>query len=785
MRVKRELRISVRDLVEYGCRSGDLNGEFSGMRRAVDAIRAHQRIQRSRPADYQAEVPVTYRVEAGEFDLHVGGRIDGVYTGSDHDPGTVIDEIKTVSRWPDDGELPDHPMHWGQARVYGFIYAAQHGIDELDIQLTYCHLDSDEIRESRRSLAFEELKRFFEELIEGYLDWARTVISWSRLRDETIRSLTFPFPAYRPGQRRMAVETYRAVQAGDQLLMQAATGIGKTMAVVFAAVKAIADGCTDKVFYLTARTTGKSAAEKALAVLQGRGLRLKSLTLTAKDKICFCPDSGCNAEECEFARGYYDRRNAALREIFVQDAITRRYLEAACMRHRLCPFALSLELAHYVDCIICDYNYAFDPRVFLRRFFQETQERYTFLVDEAHNLVDRAREMFSAEIRKKSFLQLRRKIKRDLPELYKNLGKVNSWMLKTRKKAPTEQTSWAVRQPPEGIFGLLRQVSATMERWLVQNIKTEFKESLLDLYFEINAFIRVMERYDDAYVTCYDRTEKDLRIKLFCIDPAGQIAEALNRCKAAVFFSATMTPAQYFKTVFGCRDSAVSLCLPSPFAVENLKVFVADRISTLYRRRESTAAAVAEVLQSLVGQKKGNYLLFFPSYRYMHMVHDIYRGRGENVGIIVQKPDMSEEDRHAFLDRFARENPETLVGFAVMGGIFGEAIDLVGDRLSGAAIVGVGLPAVCLEREMIRQYYTDRIDAGFEFAYLYPGFNRVLQAAGRVIRSENDRGAVVLIDQRFATHRYRRLLPREWNPIRISGDAQLRQQLQQFWNSAP
>ena len=783
--MKSVLRISVRDLVEYGCRSGDLDIEFVGTRRAVDAIRAHQRIQHSRPSNYQAEVSVTYRVEKEDFDLHIGGRIDGVLTGSDDAPETVIDEIKTVTRWPDGDEFPDNPMHWGQARVYGFMYATQHGLQQVDIQLTYCHIDSGETRERRRTVDLQALRLFFEELANRYLAWARSVIAWGRLRDESIRSLQFPFPSYRPGQRRMAVETYRAVQASDQLIMQAATGIGKTMAVVFATVKAIADGHTDKVFYLTARTTGQSAAEKAVAVLASHGLRLKSLTLTAKDKICFSPGSACIAAECEFARGYYDRRNKALQDVFSQDAMTRPYLETACARHRLCPFALSLELALYADCIICDYNYAFDPRVFLRRFFSETQQRYTFLVDEAHNLVDRARDMFSAEVRKKSFLRLRSKVKRDLPGLYRNLGKVNTWMLRARKSATTGQNSWAVQQPPEGVAGLLRQSAAEMEKWLVRNVKTEFRDLLLDLYFEVNSFIRVMERYDASYVTCYDCEQKDVRLKLFCVDPAGQLAEALNRCESAVFFSATMIPADYFKTVFGCRDSAIDLSLPSPFAVENLKVFIADRISTLYRQREMTAAAVAEVLDALVGQKKGNYLLFFPSYRYMQLVNEIYRCRTEDVDIIVQRPDMSEKARSAFLARFAKENPNTLVGFAVMGGIFGEAIDLVGDRLCGAAIVGVGLPAVSLEREVIRSYYAERIQAGFEFAYLYPGINRVLQAAGRVIRSDQDRGAVVLIDQRFATHHYRSLLPKEWTPIKIAGDAALRKHLLEFWDTEP
>ena len=350
--MKKILRISVRDLVEYGCRSGDLESEFFGINRAVDAIRVHQRIQRSRPANYQAEVPVSFRIEEDDFSVLIGGRIDGVYSSCGSSADTVIDEIKTVSKWPDADPWPENPMHWGQAKVYGFMYAVQHELKEVGIQLTYCHIDSGEIREQRRTAAAGDLELFFQELIEGFLAWARTIISWCRQRDETIQSLQFPFSAYRPGQRRMAVESYRAVQAGDQLLVQAATGIGKTLAVVFASVKAIADGCTDKIFYLTARTTGQAAAENAIAVLHSQGLRLKSLTLTAKDKICFQPGSGCNAEECEFARGYYDRRNAALRQIIVQDGMDRLYLEKVCRRHRLCPFALSLELALYADCII-------------------------------------------------------------------------------------------------------------------------------------------------------------------------------------------------------------------------------------------------------------------------------------------------------------------------------------------------------------------------------------------------------------------------------------------------
>jgi DNA excision repair protein ERCC-2 len=579
----------------------------------------------------------------------------------------------------------------------------------------------------------------------------------------------------------MAVDVYRAISSGEQLLVQAATGIGKTMAVVFASVKAMAEDITSKIFYLTARTTGRTVAEQAIAELRDRGLRLKSLTLTAKDKICFNPEKACTGEECEFARGYYDRLNPALAQIFEPDALTREYLESVAIQYRLCPFELSLELSLYADCIIGDYNYAFDPRVYLRRFFYETGSDYTFLIDEAHNLVDRSRDMFSAEIRKQSFLDVRRGVKGHLVDVYKSLGKINAWMLKAHKGGDASEDRWAEMQEPEDVYPLLRRFIKQAENWLARNEKTSFRENLLELYYSVSGFMRVAEQYDDNYVTCYERLKKDLSVKLFCIDPSGQLAEALNRCKAAVFFSATMTPMDYFKNIFGCRQSASHLLLPSPFPIERLGLFVADRISTLYRQRDTTAPEVTRIISTLVKQKKGNYLLYFPSYAYMLMIHEAFEAENPDTDIIVQTQEMSESARSEFLARFSTDNPQTLAGFAVMGGIFGEGIDLVGERLCGAVIVGVGLPGISLEKELIREYFAKRLNAGFEFAYMYPGINRVLQAAGRVIRSDEDRGVVLLIDQRFGTRRYKSLLPGEWKPIRVHSSKQLCDHLGRFW----
>jgi DNA excision repair protein ERCC-2 len=783
--LKSVLNIAVRELVEYVCRSGDLEMVFSGSRRSVEAIRAHQKVQRSRPENYVAEVPIDYQHETDELIISVGGRIDGVYTaGGSESNRVVIDEIKTTDKSRAQIEQSANLMHWSQAKVYAFMYAARNGLADIDVQLTYFQFDSGDTWQLRQSCTFSELTEFFQGLVDNYLSWALAIADWCRLRDETIRRLEFPFRSYRPGQRKMAVDVYRVISTGEQLLVQAATGIGKTMAVVFAAVKAMAEGITSKIFYLTARTTGRTVAEQAIAELRDRGLRFKSLTLTAKDKICFNPEKTCTGEECEFARGYYDRLNPALVHIFEQDALTREYLTSVAMQYRLCPFELSLELSLYADCIIGDYNYAFDPRVYLRRFFYETSSDYTFLIDEAHNLVDRSRDMFSAEICKQSFLDVRRAVKGYLGDVYKSLGIINAWMLKARKGGDASDDSWAEKHAPEDIYPLLRRFIIQAEKWLARNDKTSFRENLLDLYYTVCGFVRVAEQYNENYVTCYERLKKNLRVKLFCIDPSSQLAEALNRCKAAVFFSATMTPLEYFKNIFGCRQSASHFLLPSPFPTERLGVFVADRISTLYRQRDTTAPEVTRIISTLVKQKKGNYLLYFPSYAYMLMIHEAFEAENPDTDIIIQTQEMSESARGEFLARFSTDNPQTLVGFAVMGGIFGEGIDLVGERLCGAVVVGVGLPGISLEKELIRAYFTKQLNAGFEFAYMYPGINRVLQAAGRVIRSDEDRGVVLLIDQRFDTRRYKSLLPGEWKPVRVHSPKQLSDHLIRFWLTA-
>ena len=777
--MKRELKIAVRELIEHVLRSGDLVSEFLGSTRPVEAIRAHQKIQNSRPDTYQPEVSIAHQVDTDQFRLNISGRIDGVYREPDR---IIIEEIKTTARNPAHFEKHENPVHWGQVKTYAYIYGQAHGLDEIITQLTYYQIDSGQICEIKRTYRIEELAAFFNDLVARYLAWAATLIDWSEQRDQSIQDLEFPFANYRTGQRRMAVEAYRTIRHGGQLLVQAATGIGKTIAVLYPAVKSLAEGISQKIFYLTARTTGRMAAEKALDELRNKGLRLKSVTLTAKDKICFCPDSACHPDECEYARGHYDRINDAVKSIFAEDAFTRERIADKARAFQVCPFEFSLELSLWADCIIGDYNYVFDPRVYLRRFFQDENGDYIFLIDEAHNLVDRAREMFSAEFFKQPLLDLRRQLKNELPHIFKSLGRINAWMVKARKKCEGSGNPLAEKELPEELIPLLRSFLFITERWLSLNIKTSFREGLLDLYFAASGLVRVADQYDDCYTTCYEKIGRDLKLRLFCIDPSVHLEKVMNRCEAAIFFSATMTPVDYFKQILGCDQSAYHLILHSPFPGENLGLFISDHISTYYRHRDQTVSQVSQAITALIEQKKGNYLLYFPSYAYMLKVYDAFKADNPHTDTIVQTPGMAEPQREIFLKHFTPDKPQTLIGFAVMGGIFGEGIDLVGDRLLGVIVVGVGLPGISLERELIKEYFNNALGAGFEYAYTYPGINRVLQAAGRVIRTGRDRGVVLLIDQRYARFQYKSLLREEWDPVWAHDTRQLTEGLQKFWN---
>lgn len=721
---------------------------------------------------------MSYITAHDDFDLVVRGRIDGVMVKEGQ---VVVEEIKTT-RAPLKS-LETNAIHWGQLQCYAYMWAVEHEAASVDLHLTYVHLGGEGVRTDKRHYLLEELAQIFDELITQYMEWITTITQWGRLRDATIHRQPFPFDDYRAGQREMAKAVYRVIRDKGHLLVQAATGIGKTMAALFPAIKALGEGLAPKVIFLTARTTGRLAAESALVTLRATGLHLRSVTVTAKDKVCPHPQSTCTPEECPCAKGHYDRINGAIQSALSHEALTREVIEGVGNRHQVCPFELTLELVDWADCIIGDYNYAFAPGVVLQRLFGDDADQHAVLVDEAHNLVDRSREMFSAHLSKQSILSLRRQLKETLPGVYKSLGRVNAWMATIRRSCREKGEAVHIDNAlPVELLEKLQDFMWGAERWLMRNEPGEFRQELLELFFACLRFLRVAEGYDERYVTTYEAEKAELRIKLYCVDPSHLLQKAWGNCRSAVLFSATLTPVNYFQDILGCDAHAGRLNLPSPFPAENFGVYAASTISTYYRDRKHSCPDVSGMLEGLVRHRKGHYLLFFPSYAYMQMVHEQFSLDCPDIKTMVQTPEMSESDREMFLGRLCARVEDTLAGFAVLGGIFGEGIDLKGDHLSGAAIVGVGLPGICPERDVIRDYY-DRVNQqGFAFAYQYPGINRVLQAAGRVIRSGADLGVVLLIDSRYGRYDYGCFFPIHWQVCRVHSREGLTKQLSKFWN---
>jgi DNA excision repair protein ERCC-2 len=775
--------VAVRSLVEFVMTAGDLTpGGFQRRDRAQLGTLGHKRVQRSRPAGYQTEVEIAYRVEDADPPLEIRGRIDGLYASQEP---VVIEEIKTTTLSLDLVGEDHNRLYWAQAQCYAFMYARQHTLSGVSIHLTYYHLDTHKEKTFTRYFPLAELETFFSDLITPYLDWFRKVYAWQARRDQSIQQLDFPYADYRPGQRDMAVAIYKAIRAHERLYVQSPTGVGKTIAALFPAVKALGQGLATKIFYLTAKTPGRLVAERALDDMRAANVYLRSVTLTAKEKICFCPPVNCDPEICVFARDYFAKSKKALAEIDRHQAFTRPVIEEIARQYQLCPFEFSLDVSLWVDCIICDYNYVFDPRVYLHRFFDFTTEPYIFLIDEAHNLPDRARSMYSAELEKKSVLDLQRTLKPHLPDLAKKLSAINKVMLAMRKACQAGGKEALVEfEPPVELLDAVREFSQKAEDWLVMNQAAAFRQELLEFYFLCSNYLRTAEYFDTFYVSYFERQgQGNLKAKIFCLDPAPMLAAPLGRSQSTVFFSATLLPMDYFMQLLTGTENDPKRIFQSPFPVENVCLLIHNQISTKYAQRADSYAAIAAAIETVCSTHVGNYLVFFPSYVYLAAVLELLKEKLPENQLLVQDRAMTEAQREDFLAQFAAGNTQTLVGLAVMGGIFGEGIDLVGERLIGVVIVGVGVPQLGLEKDLIKDYFDRQNGSGFAYAYQYPGFNRVLQATGRVIRTETDRGIIVLIDERFTHTRYRQLFPSHWRGFQVvQNTSEIKEKLARFWS---
>lgn len=780
---KRQVRISVRNLVEFVLRSGDIDNRHSAGAQKEAMLaggRIHRKIQKRMGSNYRAEVPLKHTVEDEEQEiiLLIEGRADGIM---EEDGIVTIDEIKGMYM---DVERLEEPImvHLAQAMCYGYFYCCDRNLDDVRLQITYANLETEEIKRFHVDRSKEELEEWFKSVVHEYFKWARYQYHHELVRDQSIRGLEFPFP-YREGQRNLVVSVYKTIVRGKRLFIQAPTGIGKTLSTVFPAVKAIGEGKGEKLFYLTAKTITRTVAEEALRILRKNGLQFSSVTITAKEKLCPREKTECNPAACPYAKGHYDRVNEAVFDIIhMEQEMTREVILEYAEKYQVCPFEFCLDISNWTDGIICDYNYVFDPNVRLKRYFADgASGEYLFLIDEAHNLVSRAREMYSAAIVKEDVLEVKRIIKGKSAKLEKKLESCNKLLLEMKR----ECEEWQVLEEIAGLAASVMGVFAEMETFMEDFPEFEGRDTVLNFYFGLRDFLNVYEQLDDHYQIYAEQTGAScFQVKMLCVNPARLLSQCMAQGSSTILFSATFLPIQYYKTLLSGNEDDYAVYANSPFEEEKRLLMVATDVSSKYSRRtESEFRKVADYIRVMAGGRTGNYMVFFPSYQYMSEIERIFEEEPLEADLLIQGQGMGEEERKEFLEEFEKERSHSLVAFCVMGGVFSEGIDLKEERLIGVIIVGTGLPMVCVEQEILKGYFDETEERGFDFAYQYPGMNKVLQAAGRVIRTQEDEGVILLLDDRFLRREYLELFPREWEHYHLVNRNNVGQCVKDFWMS--
>ncbi|MBO5371835.1 MAG: ATP-dependent DNA helicase [Lachnospiraceae bacterium] len=774
------IKISVRNLVEFILRSGDIDNRIRSSQRAEamqEGSRMHRKIQRRMGAAYQAEVPLKIVIETNKYCLQIEGRADGII----QEETVTIDEIKGIYMSLDYLKEPIF-VHKAQAMCYAYIYASQQNLEKIFVQMTYCNLDTEEIRRFKEECTFPELENWFYTVIEKYTKWVDFQVKWRKKMLSSIMTLEFPY-AYREGQKELAQDVYRTILRKKNLFIQAPTGTGKTLSTVFPAVKAVGEGLADKIFYLTAKTITGTVAKETFSLFYEKGYRAKVIQITAKEKLCLCEEMDCNPVHCPYAKGHYDRVNEAVYELLQkEDFFTREVLLEQAKKHQVCPFEMCLDTATWADDIICDYNYAFDPNVCLKRFFGEGEKGdYIFLVDEAHNLVERGREMYSADIYKEDILAVRKLLKNKDSRLEKELTKCNKIMLEYKRECDTYRV---YKDDISHLIFALMRLAERLDFFLQKNTDIPSKKEVTEFYLNLRNFLNIYERVDERYVIYTEHEENDrFKMRLFCVDPSYNLQECLDKGRATVFFSATLLPIQYYKEMLSTKKDNYAVYAKTSFLNEQKLLFIGRDVSSRYTRRNAAEfQKIASYILTVAEAKKGNYMVFFPSYKLLEQVYEEFLAIvPKDIQLLKQESGMREAEREEFLGAFAEKSDNSLVAFCVLGGIFGEGIDLKEEQLIGAIIVGTGLPQIGNEREILKNYYDEKTKEGFEYAYRYPGMNKVLQAAGRVIRTLEDRGVIALLDERFLESSYLRLFPREWSDYKICSQSDAGKVTSDFW----
>ena len=726
------IKISVRNLVEFILRSGDIDNTGSG---ASDAelmrmgTKLHKKIQKSMGINYSSEYPLSHTFtlsrDGMDFEICVDGRADGIIKPDESQSALksyieidgevedrslyIIDEIKGVMRDVDDIREPV-TEHLGQAKCYAYFFACDNGLEQIKVRITYCNLETEKTKYFTEIYDIDELKTWYEELLNEYAKWAKFSIDHKEVRDKAIEATTFPFE-YRTGQKDMIASVYTSIVREKKIYIEAPTGIGKTLSTVYPSVKAMGEGRIEKIFYLTAKTITRTAALNAFTLLKEHGLTMKTIVLTAKDKVCILDKPECNPRSCERAKGHFDRVNDAVFDLIThEDDISRDKVLEYAAKHNVCPFEMGLDAALWTDAIIGDYNYVFDPDVYLRRFFvNDKKNDYVFLVDEAHNLVDRARRMYSAVLVKEDFLTVKKMVMNVRPKLADALNKANKELLSMKRECDGLEVMEISRL--NTLYIHLLRVMSEYDRYFKEKASADIDEKVTQLFFDIRKFMNAYDYLDENYIVYDEIDEKgDFYLNLLCMNPSVRLSEYLCKGKCSVFFSATLIPVNYYRSQLASKDDDYAVYIPSPFETDKRLIMIARDVSTKYTRRtKGEYEKIVGYINDFTGARRGNYMVFFPSYKMMDEIYSLICDMAPHLSnsIVCQTTDMTEEDREDFLEAFSENATQSHIGFCVMGGIFSEGIDLVGDRLIGAVIVGTGLPMVCNERELFRCYYDD------------------------------------------------------------------------------
>ena len=779
---KAHIELSVHQLVDFLLRSGDIDNRVFNRSSQTEGSRLHQVYQSSQGKNYISEYQLKQTFLIDDVEIVLQGRADGIIKKSAKE--YIIDEIKTTVIELDEFREENLEWHLGQAKCYAYMFAHALNLENIGIRLTY-------IKQGQNSKKLiddyqfftSELERDVYGYLENYMSFYNVVLRLNEQRDASIKDLKFPFKKYRQGQKELSKYVYSVAKNKGKLFIEAPTGIGKTMSTIFPYIKYLTEDEQSKIFYLTAKATGKENAHKALQILKENDLSISDVVITSKEKICFCKGKSCNPDECPFTKGYYSKIRDVIKESILRyddfDYDTICYI---ANKYEVCPFELELDLSLFCDVIICDYNYVFDPISYMKRYFDEDASHHLVLVDEAHNLVDRSKEMYSASLSRESFKKVREAQKSIPNKKIKNaLARINKAFLSYEDNYENGQTK--VEDFSSETYKELNHFISVYQEQSKEHNKDISKE-LTNFYIDTNQFIKISELISDRFLLYVDKNEQDLKLSIYCLDASKFLNGTASRLNSTVFFSATLSPISYYVDVLGGDKSKdPNLILESPFPKENLKLIIAPKISTRYKNREKSYQDVANYLHNFVASNIGNYFIYLPSYEYLDKILPLL-DFGENSEVFVQKKDMSESEKTEFVNHFNEKNSKTTVGLAIIGGAFGEGIDLVGDSLIGVAIVGIGLPRLNFESDKVAEYYTANEINGFNYAYTYPGMNKVMQAVGRLIRTENDRGAALLIDERYMWNDYRSLFKKEWSHYSVvMNPEELTEELQNFFKS--